>query len=276
MVDMAHFAGLVAGKVFTGDYDPVAHADVVTTTTHKTLRGPRGGMVLCKDEYAEHVDRGCPMVLGGPLPHAIAAKAVAFQEAGADAFRNYAHRIVENAAKPGQSLRRRRARRTHRRHGQPHGARRRNATRPDRKTGGSRPSCRPYHPQPQCPALRYERRLVYERPSARHTRPYDAGHGSGRYGEDRRDIAPCAFQHAASPHQERHTSRKAEQGAFQDPARRRSRKPARRWRTCSNATLRTPNWTWITSVRWCNSVPFRDLRTIFRQSIPTRAPAFTT
>lgn len=98
MVDMAHFAGLVAGKVFTGDFDPVAHADVVTTTTHKTLRGPRGGMVLCKEEYAEHVDRGCPMVLGGPLPHAIAAKAVAFQEAGADAFKTYARRIVENAA----------------------------------------------------------------------------------------------------------------------------------------------------------------------------------
>ena len=97
MVDMAHFAGLVAGRVFTGDYDPVAHADIVTTTTHKTLRGPRGGMVLCKDEYAEHVDRGCPMVLGGPLPHAIGAKAVALQEAGADAFRIYARHIVENA-----------------------------------------------------------------------------------------------------------------------------------------------------------------------------------
>ena len=98
VVDMAHFAGLVAGKVFTGDDDPVAHADVVTTTTHKTLRGPRGGMVLCKAEYAEHVDRGCPMVLGGPLPHAIAAKAVALQEAGADQFRSYARRIVQNAA----------------------------------------------------------------------------------------------------------------------------------------------------------------------------------
>ena len=98
MVDMAHFAGLVAGGVFTGDYDPVAHADVVTTTTHKTLRGPRGGMVLCSEEFAEHVDRGCPMVLGGPIPNAIAAKAVAFQEAGADTFRDYAHRIVENAS----------------------------------------------------------------------------------------------------------------------------------------------------------------------------------
>ncbi len=97
MVDMAHFSGLVAGKVFTGDYDPVTHADVVTTTTHKTLRGPRGGMILCTAEYAEHVDRGCPMVLGGPLPHAIAAKAVAFEEAGAGEFRTYTRRIVQNA-----------------------------------------------------------------------------------------------------------------------------------------------------------------------------------
>ena len=97
MVDMAHFAGLVAGKVFTGDYDPVAHADVVTTTTHKTLRGPRGGMVMCTQEFADQVDKGCPMVLGGPLPHVMAAKAVAFQEASTQEFRDYASRIVENA-----------------------------------------------------------------------------------------------------------------------------------------------------------------------------------
>ena len=97
MVDMAHFAGLVAGKVFTGVNDPVAHADVVTSTTHKTLRGPRGGMVLCTDEFSEHVDRGCPMVLGGPLPHAIAAKAVALREASGDEFQRYAQGIVDNA-----------------------------------------------------------------------------------------------------------------------------------------------------------------------------------
>ena len=66
MVDMAHFAGLVAGKVFTGDEDPVPHAHVVTTTTHKSLRGPRGGMVLAT-RSTPTVDRGCPMVLGGPL-----------------------------------------------------------------------------------------------------------------------------------------------------------------------------------------------------------------
>jgi glycine hydroxymethyltransferase len=98
MVDMAHFAGLVAGKVFTGSYDPVPHAHVVTSTTHKTLRGPRGGIVLCKKEFAEFVDKGCPAILGGPLSHVMAAKAVAFREALAPEFRSYAHRIVENAA----------------------------------------------------------------------------------------------------------------------------------------------------------------------------------
>jgi len=97
MVDMAHFAGLVAGKVMTGDYDPVAHADVVTTTTHKTLRGPRGGLILAKSEFAEALDKGCPLVIGGPLPHVTAAKAVALAEADTDEFRQYAARIVENS-----------------------------------------------------------------------------------------------------------------------------------------------------------------------------------
>ncbi len=97
MVDMAHFAGLVAGKVLQGEFNPVPHAHVVTTTTHKTLRGPRGGLVLCTDEFKEHVDRGCPLVLGGPLPHVMAAKAVAFTEALRPDFANYAHQIVANA-----------------------------------------------------------------------------------------------------------------------------------------------------------------------------------
>ncbi|MGH3182002.1 MAG: hypothetical protein ACRDOE_08865, partial [Streptosporangiaceae bacterium] len=97
MVDMAHFAGLVAGKVLTGDLDPVPHAHVVTTTTHKSLRGPRGGMVLASRDYAEFVDKGCPMVLGGPLPHVMAAKAVALAEARQPSFVDYAHAIVANA-----------------------------------------------------------------------------------------------------------------------------------------------------------------------------------
>ncbi|PIE98548.1 MAG: serine hydroxymethyltransferase [Treponema sp.] len=98
MVDMAHFAGLVAGKVFEGEYNPVLWADVVTTTTHKTLRGPRGAMVLCKKEFAEAVDKGCPLVLGGPLPHVMAAKAVAFKEAASKDFQDYAKRVRDNAA----------------------------------------------------------------------------------------------------------------------------------------------------------------------------------
>jgi glycine hydroxymethyltransferase len=97
MVDMAHFAGLVAGKALTGDFDPVPHAHIVTTTTHKTLRGPRGGLVLCRAELAEFVDRGCPLVLGGPLPHVIAAKAVALTEASQPSFRDYAAKVIDNA-----------------------------------------------------------------------------------------------------------------------------------------------------------------------------------
>jgi glycine hydroxymethyltransferase len=97
MVDMAHFAGLVAGKVFTGDEDPVPHAHVTTTTTHKSLRGPRGGLVLAQEEFAPSVDRGCPMVLGGPLSHVMAAKAVALAEARQPEFRTYAQAIADNA-----------------------------------------------------------------------------------------------------------------------------------------------------------------------------------
>ena len=110
MVDMAHFAGLVAGGVLTGDLDPVPHAHVVTSTTHKSLRGPRGGFVLCTGEYGEFVDRGCPAVLGGPLPHVMAAKAVAFAEARRPEFAGYARRIVENARALAEGLLRREVR----------------------------------------------------------------------------------------------------------------------------------------------------------------------
>jgi glycine hydroxymethyltransferase len=95
MVDMAHFAGLVA----TGHYpSPVPHADVVTTTTHKTLRGPRGGMILCKAVHAKVVDKAVfPGTQGGPLEHVIAAKAVAFREALEPEFAEYSRRTIENA-----------------------------------------------------------------------------------------------------------------------------------------------------------------------------------
>jgi len=103
MVDMAHFAGLVAGKVFTGDEDPVPHAHITTTTTHKSLRGPRGGMVLAQENYAADVDRGCPMVLGGPLSHVMAAKAVALAEAR-QAIADNAKSLAEGFLKRGATL----------------------------------------------------------------------------------------------------------------------------------------------------------------------------
>jgi len=96
MVDMAHIAGLVAA----GEHaNPVEWADVVTTTTHKTLRGPRGGMILCREQYAKAIDKAIfPGTQGGPLMHIIAGKAVCFGEALKPEFKEYGHRIVENAA----------------------------------------------------------------------------------------------------------------------------------------------------------------------------------
>jgi glycine hydroxymethyltransferase len=110
LVDMAHFAGLVAGGVLAGDLNPIPHAHVVTTTTHKSLRGPRGGLVLCTSEYAPYVDKGCPLVLGGPLPNVMAAKAIALAEARQPSFAEYARRIVENARALAEGLVRRGAR----------------------------------------------------------------------------------------------------------------------------------------------------------------------
>jgi len=104
LVDMAHFAGLVAGKVHP---DPVPYAHLVTSTTHKTLRGPRSGMILCKEELAKAVDRAVfPFSQGGPLMHVIAAKAVCFQEASTPAFRAYAAQIVRNAQALAEELQR--------------------------------------------------------------------------------------------------------------------------------------------------------------------------
>lgn len=104
MVDMSHFAGLVAGKVYTGEYNPVPYAHIVTTTTHKTLRGPRGGLILCNKEFAPWIDRGCPSVMGGPLPHVMAAKAIALKEASSKEFQDYASRIVKNSNALSESL----------------------------------------------------------------------------------------------------------------------------------------------------------------------------
>jgi glycine hydroxymethyltransferase len=102
MTDMAHIAGLVAA----GEHpSPIPHSDFVTTTTHKTLRGPRGGMVLCRAEFAKDLDRAVfPGVQGGPLMHIIAAKAVCFKEALSPEFRAYQQQIVRNAARLAERL----------------------------------------------------------------------------------------------------------------------------------------------------------------------------
>jgi glycine hydroxymethyltransferase len=102
MVDMAHIAGLVAAGLHQ---NPVPYADFVTTTTHKTLRGPRGGMILCKEEFAKKIDKSIfPGIQGGPLMHVIAAKAVAFGEALEHSFKEYAQNIISNANRLAEGL----------------------------------------------------------------------------------------------------------------------------------------------------------------------------
>ena len=102
MVDMAHIAGLVAAGLHP---NPCEYADVVTTTTHKTLRGPRGGLILCREQYAKAIDKAVfPGTQGGPLMHIIAAKAVAFGEALTDEFKDYAKRVADNAKVLSEAL----------------------------------------------------------------------------------------------------------------------------------------------------------------------------
>ena len=102
MVDMAHIAGLVAAGLHM---NPVPYADVVTTTTHKTLRGPRGGMILCRQQYAQAIDKSVfPGLQGGPLMHIIAAKAVCFEEALSPAFKVYQKQVISNAKALASSL----------------------------------------------------------------------------------------------------------------------------------------------------------------------------
>ena len=178
MVDMAHFSGLVAGKVLQGEENPIAYADVVTTTTHKTLRGPRGGLVLCTDEFKEHVDRGCPLVLGGPLPHVMAAKAVAFTEALRPEFADVFAEDRRQRPGPGRGVRPQRA----------EGASPAGPTttwcwwtwlgpghhRPPGRGGD--PPLRD-HAQPQSDPVRSQRTLVHQRPAVRHAGGDHAGHG---------------------------------------------------------------------------------------------------
>ncbi len=170
MVDMAHFAGLVAGKVFTGDEDPVPHAHVTTTTTHKSLRGPRGGLVLATPEYADAVDKGCPMVFGGPLSHVMAAKAVALAEARQPSFQAYAQRVADNAKALADGFLRQGRAVGHRRHRQPHRAARRHVVRAHRPPGRIRSAGFRHRHEPQLDSRRPQRRLVHQRHPIRHAR----------------------------------------------------------------------------------------------------------
>ena len=134
-VDMAHIAGLVAG----GEHpSPVPHADFVTTTTHKSLRGPRGGIVLCKEKFAKTIDSLVfPGMQGGPLMHVIAAKAVCFHEALQPEFREYQRQIVQNAKALAAGVAKHRLPHRLRRHRQsPHAGR--SATKGDQRQGKRR------------------------------------------------------------------------------------------------------------------------------------------
>ena len=197
MVDMAHFAGLVAGKVFTGDEDPVPHAHVTTTTTHKSLRGPRGGLVLAQEEYAPSVDRGCPMVLGGPLSHMMAAKAVALAEARQPEFQTYAQHIADNAKSLAEGFLKRGGKLVT-------GGTDNHivlldvtSVRPHRPPGRVRPARRGRGDQPQLGAAGPQRRLVHLRHPPRHPRADHARLRPRRVRQGRRADGRRALQHPA-------------------------------------------------------------------------------
>ena len=186
MFDAAHPAGLIAGGAHPS---PVGIADVVTLTTHKTLRGPRGGAILCGEDLAKKIDSAVfPGLQGGPLEHVIAAKAVAFAEAARPEFRQYAAQVVANAKALADALVRPRLPPGLGRHRQPHAARRPAPLRrrPHRQggPGGARP--RRHHLQPQ----HHPRRPALAVPDvgapARHRGRDDGGHGPGRDADRRR------------------------------------------------------------------------------------------
>ena len=177
MVDMAHFAGLVAGKVFSGDFDPVAHAHVVTTTTHKTLRG-RGAEWCCAPRSTRPPSTGAARwSWSGPLGHIMAAKAVMLTEAARPEFADYAQRIVDNRGHPGRRPPAAGRDRGHRRHRQPPAPGRRPPLRPHRPPGRDRPPRGRDHPQPQRDPLRPQRLLVHQRPASRHPGRHHPRHG---------------------------------------------------------------------------------------------------
>ncbi len=180
VTDMAHIAGLVAGGVHPS---PVPHSDFVTTTTHKTLRGPRAGLVLCKEKWAKDLDRSVfPGVQGGPLVHIIAAKAVCFKEALEPTFAAYQRQIVANAARARRRDRRARLPARLRRHGQPPDAGGRVLEGPHRQGRDHGARQGRHHRQPEHDPVRPEPAAQGERHPDRHARRDDARHGRGRDG----------------------------------------------------------------------------------------------
>jgi glycine hydroxymethyltransferase len=187
VVDMAHFAGLVAGGVYPS---PVPHAQIVTTTTHKTLRGPRGGMILCVSELAKAVDKQVfPGTQGGPLEHVIAAKAVALHEASQPDFKQYAKDVVKNAQALGGSADRARLRNRLRRDRQPLDAGRSAQEEHHGEGCGAAARSRGDHGEQEHDSRRSTESVRDERDSTRHAGGDDAGvwrRGDGaRGGADR-------------------------------------------------------------------------------------------
>ena len=183
VVDMAHIAGLVAAGLSPS---PIPYAEIVTTTTHKTLRGPRGGMILSRDSLAKTINSQIfPGIQGGPLMHVIAAKAVAFGEALEPEFKIYQKRILENAQALGELAGEGWAAPGLGRNGQPPAARRRavrGSHREDRRRGAGEGR---HHRQQEHDSLRSGEADGHERHSRRHARSHDARHGNRRDGGDR-------------------------------------------------------------------------------------------
>ena len=201
-VDMAHIAGLVAAGIHPS---PVPHADFVSTTTHKTLRGPRGGMILCREKYAKDIDRSLfPGVQGGPLMHVIAAKAVCFKEALEPGFREYQQAGRRERESAGR--RRCEARLPHRqrRHGQSSFPDRHSLARTDRKRRATCVRPRRHHHQQELHSLRSPSADESRRHSRRHARRHDARHARARNGNHRRMDRRDAFESRRRCHRTAH------------------------------------------------------------------------
>ena len=192
-VDASHFIGLVAGGAFPS---PVPHADVVTFTTHKALRGPRGAMILCREEHAKAIDKAVfPMMQGGPLEHCIAAKAVALKEAMTPEFKDYAHRVVRTARALAQGLAEEGLRIVSRRDGLAPDPRRPAAARRERQGRRARHGRGRDLAQQELDPVRPAAAVDPVRHPRRHARTRDARHGRrGDEGDRRRDR-----RHPASP-----------------------------------------------------------------------------